>query len=172
MSPSCEPAGPPPLLRAPATRTLTEVELFWWEGRIERWIRFGRPLEELTLDRRRRVFAFPPGALFAFVRWMANDFGTVVSRIDILRAVAADEPLSSVPHVHPGGEILLRQHGWPKVRATLETIDAVEAAGVRAEDVAPDYWRHVHNRLSAGEQPRPYTAERHHAWLLRLRVAS
>ena len=172
MSHSCEPAATPPLSRTSATRTLTEVELFWCEGRVERWIRFGRPVEERVLDRRRRVFAFPPGALFAFVRWMSNDFGTVVSRIDILRAVAADEPLSSIPNVRPGGEILLRQHGWPKVRATLEVIDAVEAAGIRAEDVAPDYWRHVHNRLSVGERPRRYTAERHHAWLLRLRVTS
>ena len=172
MSPSYESAATPLLLGAATTRALTEVELFWWEGRIERWIRFGRSVEERVLDRRRRVLAFPPGALFAFVRWVSNDFGTVVSRIDILRAVAADEPFSSVPHVRPGGDILLRQHGWPKVRATLEAVDAVEAAGVRAEDAAPDYWRHVHNRLSTGERPRPYTAERHRAWLLRLRVAS
>jgi hypothetical protein len=33
--------------------------------------------------------------------------------------------------------------------------------------VAPEHWRHVHNRLAAGETPRPYTRERHRAWLLR-----
>ena len=33
-------------------------------------------------------------------------------------------------------------------------IDTVEALGIDAADAAPDYWRHVHNRLSAGEAPR------------------
>ena len=65
----------------------TEVELYWHEGRIERWIRFGREVEERIVDRRRRVVAFAPGAVFAFVRWASNDFGTLVSRIDIVRAV-------------------------------------------------------------------------------------
>ena len=153
------------------TGSLTEVELLWIEGRIERWIRFGHRVEERVLDRRRRVFAFAPGSLFAFVRWASSDFGTVVSRIDILRAVSPGETLSSVPYVRPGGEILLRQQGWPKVQATLKAIDAVEAVGIAAEDAAPDHWRHVHNRLSAGEAPRLYTRERHRAWLLRQRVA-
>ena len=153
------------------TGSLTEVELLWIEGRIERWIRFGPRVEERILDRRRRVFAFAPGSLFAFVRWASNDFGTVVSRIDILRAVSPGEALSSVPYVRPGGEILLRQQGWPKVQATLKAIDAVEAVGIAAEDAAPDHWRHVHNRLSAGEAPRLYTRERHQAWLLRQAVA-
>ena len=38
-------------------------------------------------------------------------------------------------------------------------------------DAAPDYWRHVHNRLSAGETPRWYTRSRHQAWLHRRRIA-
>ena len=149
------------------SEALTEVDLLWIEGRIERWIRFGRPVDERVLDRTRRVLGFASGGLFAFVRWASNDFGTVVSRIDILRAVATSEPLSTVAYVRPGGEILLRQHGWPKVQATLQAIDSVEATGIAAEDAAPDYWRHLHNRLSAGCPPRPYTRERHRAWRLR-----
>ena len=41
--------------------------------------------------------------------------------------------------------------GWPKVERVLQAIDAIEALGVDPADVAPDYWRHVHNRLRAGE---------------------
>ena len=52
-------------------------------------------------------------------------------------------------------------------RCVLAAIDAVDAAGVDPCDAAPDHWRHVHNRLSAGQPPRPYTAERHAAWLKR-----
>jgi hypothetical protein len=94
---------------------LTIVELTWIEKRIERWIRFGKIVEDQFLDRRRRIVGFAPGSVFAFVRWASNDYGTIVSRIDILRALVAGEPYSTVPYVKPGGEILLRLTGWPKV---------------------------------------------------------
>ena len=107
---------------------LTEIELYWFEGRIERWIRFGQEVDERILDRRRRVLAFKPGTVIAFVRWASNDFGTVVSRIDILRAVDDGQACSTVPCVTPGGEILLRSFGWPKVERVLKAIDVVEGA--------------------------------------------
>ena len=44
-------------------------------------------------------------------------------------------------------------------------IDAVEALGIDPSDVAPDHWRHVHNRLGAGYEPRPYSRDQHRAWL-------
>lgn len=151
---------------------LTQVELLWLKKRIENWIRFGRIVEETRLDRSRRVVSFAPNCLFAFVRWASNDYGTVVSRIDILRAVRPGERYSTVPYVRPGGEILLRLNGWPKVEKVLQFIDAVEALGINPADAAPDYWRHVHNRLSVNEEPRRYTRSRHQAWLHRQRVAS
>src|SRR6516164_6383831 len=94
---------------------LTHVELVWLKKRIENWIRFGRIAEEHVVDRQRRVVSFAPGSIFAFVRWASNDYGTVVSRIDILRAVRPGEGCSTVGFVRPGGESLLRVSGWPKV---------------------------------------------------------
>jgi len=146
---------------------LTEVELYWLEGRIERWIRFGHEVEERIVDRRRRVLAFAPGAVFAFVRWASNDYGTVVSRIDILRAVERGDACTTVPCVTPGAEILLRTFGWPKVQRVLVTIDEVDALGVDPAAIDPNHWRHVHNRIAVGLESRPYTRERHCAWLLR-----
>ncbi|MDJ0450412.1 DUF2840 domain-containing protein [Methylocystis sp. JR02] len=64
----------------------TEVELYFVRGKIERWLRFGKPISEQTLDRRRRVATFTPGAIFAFIRCASNAHGTLVSRVDILRA--------------------------------------------------------------------------------------
>ena len=151
---------------------LTEVELFHLEGKVERWVRFGRERQERILDRRRRVLAFAPGSVFAFVRWASNDYGTVVSRIDVLRAVFSGEPLSTVPFVTLGAEILLRISGWPRVAQVLAAIDQVEALEIAAEDACPDHWRHVHNRITAGETPRAYTRERHSAWLLRRRITA
>lgn len=148
----------------------TEVELLWLEKRIENRIRFGHSVEERILDRRRRVLSFAPGSIFAFVRWTSNDFGTAISRIDILRAVTPGQRCSTVPYVKPGGDILLRLSGWPKVERVLQLIDAVEALDIDPADAAPDYWHHVHNRMSVNEKPRPYTKARHQAWLQRQRT--
>ena len=75
---------------------LTTVELLWLEKRIENRIRFGRAVAERIIDRRRRILSFAPGTVFAFVRWASNDFGTVMSRVDILRA-ATRQRYSTVP---------------------------------------------------------------------------
>ena len=149
---------------------LTEVELYWIEGRIERWIRFGDAINERILNRRQRVLAFGPGSVFAFVRWASNDYGTIVSRLDIVRAVRPGEACSTIPFVNPGGEVLLRAFGWPKVRPVLEHIDAVEALGIDPVAVDPNHWRHAHNRFAAGQEPRAYTLDRHRAWAMRSKI--
>jgi hypothetical protein len=151
---------------------LTHVELTWVEKETEHWIRFGRDVAERILSRRSRVLSFAPDSVFAFVRWSSNGYGTVVSRIDILRAVRPGEAYSTLPFVRPGGEILLRVTSWPKVQKVLEAIDAVERLGIEAADACPDHWRHVHNRLAASETPRAYGVARHTAWLLRRRIGA
>jgi hypothetical protein len=62
--------------------------------------------------------------------------------------------------------------GWVKVERVLQAIDAVEALGVDPANAAPDYWQHVHNRLSVNEVPREYTRSRHQAWLKRRAIGS
>jgi hypothetical protein len=163
---------PPPSMRLPTATGdgFTHVELTWIEKRVEHWIRFGRVAMDEIVDRRRRIVSFRPGAVFAFIRWAANDYGTVSSRIDIVRAVGADEPFTTLPFVRSGGDILLKIEGWPKVQQVLAAIDATEEAGVDPCDAAPDHWRHVHNRIAAGHQPRAYTLERHRAWLKRREI--
>ncbi|MGO4339337.1 DUF2840 domain-containing protein [Labrys sp. KB_33_2] len=149
---------------------LTHVELTWIDRRMENWIRFGHAVQERVLDQRRRVLSFRPGSIFAFLRWAANDYGTILSRIDIVRAVEPDEPYQTLPFVWRGGDILLKIDGWPKVEQVLRHIDAIEALGIDPTDVAPDHWQHVHNRMSAGLTPRSYTLGRHRAWLKRREI--
>jgi hypothetical protein len=149
---------------------LTVVELVWLRKRIENYIRFGHVAAKRSLDRSRRVVSFTPGSVFAFVRWTANDFGTIASRIDILRAVVPGERCSTVAYVRPGADILLTATGWPSVEKVLKVIDQIEALGIDAADASPDYWRHVHSRFAVRETPRPYTRQRHDAWLLRRRI--
>jgi hypothetical protein len=151
---------------------VTHVELTWVEKKHEDWIRFGAPCKDRIIDRRRRTVSFASGMIFAFVRWQANDFGTISSNIDIVRAVGAGEAYATLPCVQPGGDRLLAIHGWPKVLEVLRAIDLVEAIGIDAGDAAPDHWCHVQNRLSAGQTPRAYTLARHKAWLARQAVMS
>jgi hypothetical protein len=150
---------------------ITTVELVFYRDRIERWLRFGRDIGERIFDRRRRLLLFAPDAVFAFVRWEGNDHGTVFSRIDILRACRAGEAMSTVPGVQPGGEILLRLSGWPQVKRVFDLVAAIEGSGIDPVEVAPDYWRHVHNRIAAGQQPRLYQLDQHDAWRRRAACA-
>ena len=159
-------------MASPRIRTdrLTHLELTWLAKRVEQRVRFGRPVASLRLDRHRRCVSFAPNAIFAIVRWAGNNYGTVSSEIDILRAVVPGERCTTAPFVQPGGEVLLSIKGWPKVERVLQAIDAVEALGIDPADAAPDHWRHVHNRLIVGERPRAYTLTRHRAWLKRRRI--
>lgn len=151
---------------------MTRVELIHVEKRIEHWLRFGRPVREQIVDRRRRIFVFGPGSVFAFVRWEGNDYGTIASRLAILRAVERGEPFQTIAGVDPGGDLLLAVEGWAKVERTFQIVDAVEAIGIDPADVAPTYWRHVHNRLTLGLEPRDYSVAQHQAFLLRRRVTA
>jgi len=97
-------------------------------------------------------------------------------QLDLFRSLPGDlaprdaQDLMAYLYVRPGGDILLRLAGWPKVERVLQIVDAVEALGIDPADVAPDYWHHVHSRLSVNEAPRPYTRSRHQAWLHRRRI--
>ncbi len=164
---------PPADVRAAykAAPHLTHVELTWNQGRIEHWLRFGNAAAEQRIDRFRRIVSFAPGSIFAFVRWASNDFGTVVSRIDIVRVVAPGESYQTLPFVRRGGDLLLSIKGWPKVEQVLQAVDAVDTLGLDPAAAAPEFWRHVHNRLTAGQQPRTYTLDQHRAWLMRRQIA-
>jgi len=163
---------PPADVRAAykAAPHLTHIELTWREGRIEHWLRFGNAASEQRIDRFRRIVSFAPDSVFAFVRWASNDYGTVVSRIDIGRAVDAGQPYQTLPFVRRGAELLLSINGWPKVEKVLQAVDTIDALGIDPADAAPDHWRHVHNRLTVGQSPRPYAPDRHRAWLKRRRI--
>ena len=111
--------------------------------RVENRVRFGRIEQQHVIDRHWRVVSFAPDSIFAFLRWASNAYRSVQLRIDVLRAVAPGEGYVTAPYVHISG--------WPRVDKVLHAIEVVEALGIDPADAAPDYWRHVHNRLSADD---------------------
>src|SRR5260370_877988 len=101
---------------------LAHAEFLWIRKQVENGIRFGRSVDQHIIDRQWRVVSFEAGSIFAFVRWAGNEYGTTLSRIDILRAVAPGERYVTVPYVRPGGESLLQISGWPKGEKGLQAI--------------------------------------------------
>ena len=144
---------------------LTRVSLAYVERRINLYLRFGRPLRELRLDRWRRCASFAPGAVFSRVCWESNDYGTTRWQLMVLQACTPGERMERIAGIRPGARLLLRAEGEVAVQAVLQRIDAIEALATDPADAAPAYWRTLGNRLSA-RQPLPaYGAERHAAWL-------
>jgi hypothetical protein len=87
-----------------------------------------------------------------------------------VRTVDRGEAFQTLPFVRPGGEILLRVDNWSKVEKVFQTIDAIESIGIYPPDVSPAYWRHVHNRIAANQEPRQYSQIQHRAWRLCAKV--
>lgn len=134
------------------------------------WLRFGRPLREVRIDRRRSVATFAAGSAFAYVRWRGGDFGTVLWRLWVLRAPSAQKAATTLKGVEPGAEMLLAVLGEGKVKQAFALIDAIEAAGLNPADVAPTYWAMAHNRLAANTLPRLYGTAEHEAYLASIAV--
>ena len=150
---------------------LTRVALVFVPERRNVWLRFGRPARERIIDRQRRVAEFSAGAVFCRVRWEANAYGTVVWEFAVVQAVAPREMLQRIAGIVPGAMLLLHVRTAAKVQAVLRLIDAIEATRIDPADVAPTYWRMVHNRLAARVEVSPYTPDRHAAYLLRRLLA-
>jgi len=150
---------------------LTRVTLIFVPEKRNVWLRFGRHSHETIIDTQRRTAEFAPGAVFCRVRWEANAYGTVLWQLAVLQAAAPGDTLQHVAGIVPGATLLLYVRTARNVQATLRLIDAIEATRVDPADVAPTYWRMVHNRLAARVEVSPYAPDRHAAYLLRRPLA-
>ena len=145
--------------REPRDDNLTHVELTWVEKKIEHWIRFGKAAQEQILDRRRRIVSFAPGTVFAFVRWAANDHGTILSRIDIVRAISETRPSRRCHSCGPAATSCSKPRAGRKSSASCNSSTRSRRWRSIRPTVDPDHWRHIHNRIAAGAEPRAYTRD-------------
>ena len=160
------------IMTAPArlTRRLTHVELIWLEKRIEHWIRFGRDVAEQILDRRRRILSFAPDSIFALSAGRRTTSAPSSRASTSCARSRPAKPISTVPFVRPGGEILLRLSGWPKVERVLAGDRRRRGARHRSGRRLPRSLAACPQPPRAGDEPRPYSRDRHRAWLLRRRI--
>ena len=66
------------------SRTL--VQLHFVKGLINHRLRFGVAKTVTKLDKYRSIAVFQQGAVFGYIRWRANEFGTQDWRVYVLKA--------------------------------------------------------------------------------------
>lgn len=150
----------------------TRVEIAFYPEHLNHWLRFGVPDEQHDLDRRRSIALFKPRRVFGYVRWRSNEYGTQDWRFTVVQTAEPSLLLSRIEGITPGGEVLLLATGNAKVKRALLQVDALEAAGFEPADVSPAYYRHVHNRITAGQPIRAYSMAQHEAHLAARQVVS
>lgn len=164
VQPSMRPLIQPMLRERP---THMRVSLGFVDQQVNLWLRFGRPIREVVLDRWRRVAVFEPGTVCCRVKWVANAYGMAVWQLMVLQAGLPFDGIQRIAGVAPGAHFLMRAEGERQVKAVLAGIDAIEALGVDPCTVALTFWRTVGNRLAA-RQPLPeYAADPHAAHIAR-----
>lgn len=142
---------------------LTAVELVFYPDHFNHRLRFGAAFRRLRLDRWRALAVFAPRAVFAYVRWSANAYGTAHWSIVILKAAAPGDPITLIDGVRPGAQVLAAGFGATSTRRLLGVVDQLEADGFEPSLVSEAWWRHVHNRLQVRRPPRAYDASQHAA---------
>lgn len=150
----------------------TRVEIHYLPEFLNHWVRFGEPRHWQDRDRRRAFAFFGAGQVFGYVRWEANEYGTQLWRLFVVRAGGDIFPLHRIPGVTPGAEILLDLRGTDRVKKVLAVIDGLEELDLEPSEVSPDYWIHVRNRVLTRLPIRPYDLDQHRAYLLRQAVCA
>jgi hypothetical protein len=145
-------------------RPLTRVQLVRVPGQLEIRLRFGSPARVFKIARQRRVALFLSGAVFCRLR-REQSSGQTHWQLLILMTAAAQANTQQVDGVTPGVHHLVHAEGELPVNQVLQQIGAISAQGIDAAEVAPAYWRTLHNRLSAAMVLPDYTVERHAGYL-------
>lgn len=134
------------------SRTL--VQLHFVKGLINHRLRFGTAKTVTKLDKYRSIAVFQQGAVFGYIRWRANEFGTQDWRVYVLKA-QTDGYISEVIGVSPAVKILLAAQGKPAAQRCLRALDALEIeAGGNLSNVPDSYWPLFNNAVLLRKTPR------------------
>ena len=144
---------------------LTRVETIYIPRVRTVSLRFGEPVQRHRLNKAQRLSFFRPDSTFAVNRWHGCEQGTTLWQLSILRAVWPQQSRALIAGVTPGAEVLLRVSSIANVRQMLALIRGIEARGIGAVAVNPDYWREVHRRLTDRMEVPEYTVAHHLAFI-------
>lgn len=132
----------------------TVVQLHFVRGIINHRLRFGQPEAMTKLDKFRSLASFPPGSTFGYIRWRANEYGTIDWRVYVLKS-QTDGLTSKVAGVSPAVKILVNTQGKPAVKRCFAALDKLEKeAGGTLDHVPESYWPMFNNALLLRKPPR------------------
>jgi hypothetical protein len=137
---------------------LTKAKLLFEKKQSNVKLLFGVPAisEDLRFSEgssRKNVY-FKPGSLFALELWSANDYGTQIWMVYVLRAVWPGEAANRVPQVKPGAEILLNARGKERVRKVLRWLNQLNNEIEDLSKLPPEFFQSAHYSLKNGLEPR------------------
>lgn len=150
---------------------LTRVHLHYGRDKFNYYIRFGTPKYRDEYNAREAYEYYVPGAIFGYIRWKTNDYGTESWHFFVLLSGDKSGNICSVPGIAPGAEVLVQVYGKTRVQRLFKIIDDIEHADIDPSDVAPCYWVQTNARIHSSLASLPYTPEQHHAWLLERAVS-
>jgi len=130
------------------------IQLHLVKGIINHRLRFGEPSDVLRLDKYRSIATMPVGSIFGYIRWKANEFGTIDWRVYVLKAQHSGF-LSEIKGVTPAVKILVGAQGKLAAKRCLKALDTLEAqASGKLETVPESYWSVFNNALLLRKSPR------------------
>ena len=151
---------------------LTRVHLHYGRDRFNYYIRFGTPTYRDDYAAREAFEYYATGAIFGYIRWKTNDYGTRSWQLFILQAGDENIHACNIPGVTPGAVVLANISGKARVHRLFKAIDRIEADDIDLCDVAPWYWIQTNARINTRLEARAYTQEQHRVWLLEKAVSS
>jgi len=123
---------------------LTLVISQYMHGVSNHRLRFGTPVQNVRIDRTCSYNVFEPGNVFGYIRWQRNKYGTQDWRIYVCRA-SGNGPVTRLPGISPGADVLFSVHGSEAVKRMLKHIDVLEKRAGDLEKISPAYWRQMQN---------------------------
>ncbi len=135
-------------MRSVASSNLTIVSIAWRKQRRNHRLLFGSPREIVRLDWRRRLAVFETDQIFGYERWRANQYGTIVWQIFVIKAGGPGDRLNEVSGIQPGAEILLSAHGKAAAKRALDMFGVVSEF-MPLDEVPEQLWRDISHRMQA-----------------------
>ena len=142
---------------------LTHMQIHFVKDIINHRLLFGEPIETIKLDRFRRLAVFKPQSIFGYIRWRANNFGTVDWRLYVVKT-GHEGLMTQVRGISPAVKLLVSVSGRDPMKRALSVMDDIKAQSINGLIGVPEsYWQAVHTSLllrkPLHELPRHYRIE-------------
>ena len=119
---------------------LTHVQIHFVKDIINHRLLFGAPYELIKLDKYRRLAVFKPNEIFGYIRWRANQYGTVEWRLFVVKSGVAGY-MTQVHGISPAVKVLISVSGRERMKRALSALGVLKANTKNGLQGVPEsYW--------------------------------